>query len=96
MVESREAFEIVLSTLANYGSPNNPQAAFTAGTQILPGAIKHLRLLPLTNAISNDWIRPWIALSRPHLPLKKQCYRVSLLVLPSITKCRLKRLRCFA
>jgi Zn-dependent protease with chaperone function len=46
MAQSREAFEIVLSSLANYGTPANPQAAFTAGTQIPPGAIKHLRLLP--------------------------------------------------
>jgi Zn-dependent protease with chaperone function len=45
LVEFRDDFEVVLSTLANYGSPGNPQVAFLAGTQFLPNGIKNLVLL---------------------------------------------------
>jgi Zn-dependent protease with chaperone function len=43
--ECRDAFEIVLSTLANYGNPKNPHASFAAGAQLLPGNVKQLSLL---------------------------------------------------
>lgn len=46
IIEFRADFEIVLSTLANCGSPINPQAAFVAGVQVLPKSMKNLLLLP--------------------------------------------------
>ena len=46
LIEFRDDFEVVLSTLAIYGSPGNPEAAFSAGTKLLPNGIQNLLLLP--------------------------------------------------